>query len=88
MLEDSELMPADGVTLSKLRVELYESITPECAWIAEVNVLGELPWHGGESRQVKFRVMSESFREYVLLNKPDLMVRRGSAHIGVLYPET
>lgn len=77
-------MPCDGLTVPKMRVELYEESTPDSAWVSELNVIGPLPWKEDEERKVEVRIMTDEFREYVSEQKPNLQVRRGSQHIGTL----
>lgn len=80
-------MPSSGLTVPKMRVELFEADTPDSAWISELNVLGSLPWQEDEERRVEVRILTDEFREYVSKQKPDLQVRRGSQHIGTLVIE-
>lgn len=77
-------MPDGGLIGPRLRVELSEEVKPDSAWIAELNVIGDLPWHEGEERQVEIRIMSGEFRDYVTTNRPNLLVRYGSQVIGSL----
>ena len=77
-------MPDEGLVGPKLRVELSEKTKLDFAWIAELNVLGDLPWHEGEERQVEVRIMSDEFRNYVRENIPNLLVKYGSQIIGSL----
>lgn len=81
-------MPNDGLTVSKIRVELFEEKLPDSAWISELVVLGELPWREGEERRVEVRILTDEFRKYVWKNKPELQVRRGSQLIGSLVVES
>lgn len=74
----------EGLTVPRLRVELSDIEKPDSAWISELKVIGDLPWHKGEERQVELRVLSDEFRNYVISNKPDLLVKRGSEIIGNL----
>jgi len=74
----------EGLAVPRLRVELVEEEKPDLAWIAELHVLGDLPWHKGEERRVELRIMSDEFRNYVTLSCPDLIVKRGSETIGNL----
>ena len=76
-------IPDGGLTVPRLRVELVEEEKPE-AWIAELNVQGDLPWCNGEERQVELRIMSDEFRNYVTLNRPRLLVKHGSDVLGSL----
>lgn len=80
-------MPTDGLTVSKMRVELFEEHAPDAAWISELNILGSLPWKEDEERKVEVRIMEDEFREYVFEQKPNLQLRRGSQHIGTLVIE-
>lgn len=77
-------MPKSGLTIPRHRVELYEEVKPDLAWMAELNVLGELPWREGEERQVEIRIMSDEFRDYVTTNRPYLIVRYGNQILGGL----
>lgn len=77
-------IPDDGLTVSRLRVELAIEEKPDEAWIAEINVLGDLPWRTGEERVAELRIMSNYFRNYVMLENPVLLVKRGSEVIGNL----
>jgi len=77
-------MPDGGLPGPKLRVELFEDAKPDLAWISELNVLGDLPWHEGEERKVEIRIMSDEFRDYVTTKRPNLSVRHGSQVIGSL----
>ena len=45
-------IPDGGLTVRRLRVELFEKPVPDMAWIAEIKILGELPWLEGEGRKV------------------------------------
>ena len=63
---------------------MAEEEKPDAAWIAELNVLGDLPWHKGEERQVELRIMSDEFRDYVMLESPGLLVKRGNEVLGNL----
>lgn len=87
LFADLQGMPSDGLTVPKMRVELFESDTPDAAWISELGVLGSLPWREGEERSVEVRILTDEFREYVSKQKPDLNVRRGSQIIGTLVIE-
>jgi len=77
-------IPDNGLEVSKLRVEISEPDELSSSWIAELNVLGDLPWLKGEEREIELRVMSDEFRGYVQAEKPDLVVKRGSEVIGRL----
>ncbi len=79
-----DAIPDEGLAISPLRVELVEEKKPDSAWIAELSVLGDLPWSKGEERRVELRVMSDEFRNYVSLNSPDLLVKHGSETLGNL----
>ena len=87
LLTDIKGMPDGGLTVSNIRVELFQESTPDSAWIAEISVLGELPWYEGEDRKVKIRIMTDEFRMYVEKNRPNLFIRHGSQVIGVLVLE-
>ncbi len=76
------VIPDEGLAVSQLRVELVEEEKPDSAWIAELNVLGNLPWHKGEERQVKMRIMSNEFADYVASEHPSLLVKHGSEVLG------
>lgn len=78
------VIPDGGITVSRLRVELAEEEKPDSAWIAELNVLGDLPWHKGEERQIELRIMSDEFRNYVMIRSPSLLVKHGSEVLGIL----
>lgn len=77
-------MPEGGITVPKLRVELFEELTPDSAWIAELKILDELPWHEGEVRRVEILILTDEFRDYVVKKSPNLLVRNGSQVIGRL----
>ena len=77
-------MPEGGLTVPKLRVELFEKLTPDSAWIAELKILGGLPWHEGEERKVEVLILTDEFRDYVVKKSPSLLVRHGSQVIGAL----
>ena len=74
----------EGLAAPRLRVELVEEEKPDLAWIAELHVLGDFPWHKGEERRVEMRIMSDELRNYVNSSRPDLLVKRGSETIGSL----
>ncbi len=78
------VIPDGGLAVSRLRVELVEEGKPDLAWIAELNVLGDLPWHKGEERQVELRIMSDEFRNYVVMRSPSLLIKHGSEVLGIL----
>lgn len=78
-------IPDDGLSVSKLRVEISEQDKSSSAWIAELNVLGDLPWLKGEEREIELRVMSDEFKGYIQTQKPNLVVKRGNEVIGRLY---
>lgn len=77
-------IPDGGLTVSRLRVELSEEGKPNTAWIADLNVLGDLPWRKGEERHVELQIMSEEFRNYVIIQTPSLLVKHGSEVLGNL----
>ncbi len=77
-------IPDEGLSTSRLRVELAEAEKQDSAWIAELIVLGDLPWHKGEERRVELRIMSDEFRSYVTSERPNLLVKRGDEIIGEL----
>ena len=77
-------MPEGGLNTKKLRVELVEKSNPKSAWIAEINILGKLPWFEGEKRKVEIRIMTDEFKVYVETKHPSLFVRYGSQIIGQL----
>lgn len=77
-------MPKGGLTIPRHRVELYEEVKPDSAWMAELNVLGELPWCEGEERRVEIRIMSDEFCDHVTTNRPYLIVRYGNQILGSL----
>lgn len=78
------VVPDKGLAVSRLRVELSEEKKPDSAWMAELNVMGDLPWYKGEERQVELRIMSDEFRNYVTLESPSLLVKYGSEVLGNL----
>jgi hypothetical protein len=80
----SRAVPDAGLSVSPLRVELMEEGKPGVTWIAEIRVVGDLPWFKGEERCVNVRIMSEQFRKYVHSNKPNLLVSRGLEVVGDL----
>ncbi len=77
-------MPDGGLPGPKLRVELFEEAKPDSAWISELRILGDLPWHEGEERKIEIRIMSDEFRDYVITKRPNLSIRYGSQTIGRL----
>lgn len=77
-------IPDEGLSVSTLRVELSEKGKQDSAWIAELHVLGDLPWQKGEERRVKLRVMSDEFKNHIVSTKSDLLVSRGGDIIGIL----
>lgn len=81
-------IPAAGLSTPRLRVELAETEKQNSAWIAELIVLGDLPWHKGEERYVELRIMSDEFRNYVTSERPNLLVKRGDEIIGELNLQT
>jgi len=83
-----ENIPKGGLTVSRHRVELAEKEKPNLGWIAELTVLGHLPWHEGEERNVEIRIMSQEFRKYVATKQPSLLIRRGSEILGDFEPAT
>ena len=80
-------MPNGGLSVPKMRVELFEENTPKSAWISELNVLGSLPWQKNEERRVEVRILTDEFSLYVSEQKPKLQVRYGSQLIGNLVIE-
>lgn len=84
LLSEVNVIPNEGLRVYRLRVELSEEKKPGSAWIAELNVLGDLPWRKGEERKVELRIMSNEFRDYVIANSPNLLVKHGSEIIGNL----
>lgn len=77
-------MPVGGLIQSKIRVELSEENKSELSWISELTILGDLPWHMGESRKVEIRIMSEEFRTRVVERRPSMSIRYGGQVIGSL----
>ena len=77
-------VPVGGLMQSKIRVELSEENNSESSWISELIILGDLPWHMGESRKVEVRIMSEEFRTRVMDKQPSMLIRYGSQIIGSL----
>lgn len=77
-------IPNDGLEFPKLRVEASEPDEPSSAWIAELNVLSDLPWLKAGEREIELRVMSDEFRGYVQTEKPNLIVKSGNEVIGCL----
>ncbi|MFT0137368.1 hypothetical protein ACEK07_04895 [Alcanivoracaceae bacterium MT1] len=75
-------IPKDGLAVSRHRVELVEKEKPDLGWIAELTVLGRLPWYEGEERKVEIRIMSQEFGEYVASKRPLLLIRRGNEIVG------
>ena len=65
-------------------MELVSEEKPDEAWISELNVLGNLPWHKGEERKVELCIMSDEFRNYVMQVNPGLLVKRGNDILGNL----
>lgn len=84
LARDASAVPTGGLTVSPLRVEISPASDPASAWIAELGVLGDLPWKRGEERQVEVRIMSDEFRDYVTVERPMLIVKRGYETIGNL----
>ena len=84
LLTEINGMPKGGFTVPRHRVELFEDGKSDAAWISELEVLGDLPWHKGEERKVEVRIMSDEFRDYVMDKRPNLLVRYGSQIIGSL----
>jgi len=78
----AEPIPLEGLKVSPLRVELAGNNGGDAAWIAELTVLGDLPWCKGEKREVEVRVMSDEFRSYMISKRPKLLVKRASEIIG------
>ncbi len=78
------VIPDKGLTVSRIRVELAEKKKSGAAWIAELNIIGDLPWLKGEERQVEMRIMSEEFRDYVISQSPSLLVKYGNEILGNL----
>ncbi len=76
------VIPDEGLAVSRLRVELVAEKKPDEAWIAELNVLGDLPWHKGEERKVELRIMSDEFRDYVMQAGSSLLVKHGNEVLG------
>lgn len=81
---NSDTIPKEGLAVRRLRVELSEVGKTESAWIAEINVLGILPWLRGEEREVELRIMSDEFRNHATSEKPRLLVKHGSEVVGNL----
>jgi len=83
LVTNSNVIRKEGSSAPKHRVEL--SLGEEAEnWIAELTVLGDLPWLPGESRTVSVRIMTSEFEDYVRKNRPDLLVIRGPNRIGHL----
>lgn len=82
--EGAEVVPKAGLTQPKLRVELRTSEEGSSAWIAELKITGDLPWHRGEDREVELRIMSDQFEEHVVSERPKLLVCRGDVIVGDL----
>ena len=83
----SKIIPPDGLSYPLMRVELAKINTPDIAWMGEIEVLGELPWHRGEERAVIVRVMSDELSEEMESNPAELLLKRGPETIGVFLPE-
>ncbi|BBM03557.1 hypothetical protein [Microbulbifer sp. GL-2] len=81
---ETNIIPADGLMVSRHRVELLEEGKSDLSWMAELNVLGDLPWFKGEERQVEVRIMSDEFRQHVVSERPNLLVKRGRETVGTL----
>lgn len=81
---EGSVIPDEGLAVSRLRVELVAEEKPNKAWIAELNVLGDLPWLKGEERKVELRIMSDEFRDYVMQESPSLLVKRSNEVLGNL----
>ena len=76
-------IPDGGLSSPLLRAEVSEVNQPD-SWIAEIKVIGDLPWRPGEERIIELRIMSEKFSEYVTKNHPSLIVKRGGEIFGRL----
>lgn len=87
LVPEAKSVPEGGLGATRLRVELVEKVKPNSAWIAELKVLGELPWYRGEDRKVEVRVMAEEFRNVMTSREGALLVRRGSDILGTLILE-
>lgn len=81
---DCSIVPDGGLGIRFHRVELVEEHETASAWIAELEILGDLPFHKGERRDVRVRIMSDEFRLDVEARKPDLLVQHGSDFVGSL----
>ena len=81
-------IPKGGLTALKHRIELAEKKKPDLGWMAELTVLGSLPWGVGGERQVKIRIMSPEFRDHVISKRPSLLVRRRNEVLGDFEPLT
>lgn len=77
-------MPEGGITVSKIRVELFEESSPNLAWIAELKILSKLPLYEGSVCKVEVIILTNEFKDYVLKNVPQLLVRKGVQIIGSL----
>jgi hypothetical protein len=83
ILADAVTVPSGGLTASRHRVEI-SAASDAPGWIAELRVLGELPWRPGQLRQVEVRIMSDEFRDYVASERPGLIAKRGPDTVGIL----
>ncbi len=82
LLEDLNHFPIDGITVQKLRVEVFAETKPEQAWIAEIIRHSPSPWMMGSQEQVELRVLSKEFQDVILSSAPRLGIRSGSQTIG------
>jgi hypothetical protein len=80
-------VPSEGLAVPSLRVEIAAAGQPSPGWIAELIIQGDLPWQAGEERLVEVRIASDDFRDYVVRERPGLVVSRGPETIGSLVLE-
>lgn len=84
LLSDSKAIPCEGLSAESHRVELAIVGDSKERWLAVLNVRGDLPWYGGERRDVDVKVMSDNFRELLDEAGMELIVFRGSELIGYM----
>lgn len=88
LYEHASAIPSCGLRSHLLRVELAAETRPSEPWIAEVQVMGALPWLPGQERRVRLRIMSAKFREFVVSTEPALLARRGDEIVGRIVIES
>ena len=79
-----DCIPALGITEQKVRVELIDPKYSDEAWISLLEIIGELPLHEGEQREVNVSSMSSEFLKRISVKDKIIDVHRGSECIGIL----